>query len=67
MTWLPSTSPTVVEYLVDASGRATGHEIQRGTISGVYMGSCRGEPVGSASMEIYSVRKACEADAREMG
>lgn len=67
MTWLPSTMLTVVEYLVDASGRATGHEIQRGSMSGVYMGSCRGEPVGRASVEIYSVRKACEADARGRG
>lgn len=64
MTWLPSTLATIVEYLVDASGRATGHEIQRGSMSGVYSGSCRGEPVGRASSEIYSVRKQCEDDAR---
>lgn len=64
MTWLPSSLPTVVEYLVDLSGRRTGHEIKRGTLSGIYSGSCHGEPVGGASMEIYSVRKACEQDAR---
>lgn len=64
MTWLPSTQATMVEYLVDAAGRATGHEIQRGSMSGIYSGSCRGEPVGRASIEIYSVRRACEDDAR---
>lgn len=66
MTWMPCLIPTICEYLLDHAGRATGHEIQRGTITGVYSGSWRGEPVGRSSMEIYTVRKALEAHARGM-
>lgn len=64
MTWLISTMPGVAERLVDYQGRPTGHEILRGTVSGVYSGTYHGEPIGKASMSIYPVRRELEAHAK---
>lgn len=64
LTWYPSPRPGIAEELLDAVNKPTGHVIYRGTVSGIYSGDYHGEPIGRASMEIYSVRKACEAHAR---
>lgn len=65
MTWHTSTRPGIVEALVDAQGKATGHVISRNETSGIYTGKYNGAPVGSASMSIYPVRKALEQHARD--
>lgn len=65
MIWRATQYPGIVEALVDAQGKTTGHVISRNETSGIYTGKYNGAPVGNASMSIYPVRKALEQHARD--
>lgn len=63
MIWRATQYPDIVESLVDANGKATGHVISRNETSGIYTGKYNGAPTGKPSMSIYPIRKALLAHA----